>query len=168
MCFRGLWLLFFKKYALEMSLRDGNGSRCSSVTIVTSYGLDDPRLGSRDWQEMSVFFRISRCALSRTAVCWMGTGVKWREFKAADVRNLRDFIQCTRTFLNLRELCYWTCVKGRRCIPSFILMFSFLGAFAKLRKETISFVMSVRLSIRPSVRLSVLKEQLCSHWMNFH
>ena len=37
---------------------------------------------------------------------------------------------------------------------------TFLGAFAKLRKATISFVMSVR----PSVRL----EQLGSHWRDFH
>ena len=36
----------------------------------------------------------------------------------------------------------------------------FLGAFVKLRKATISFVMSVR----PSVRL----EQLGSHWTDFH
>jgi hypothetical protein len=35
-----------------------------------------------------------------------------------------------------------------------------LGAYAKLRKATVSFVMSVRLSVR--------KEQLDSHWMNFH
>jgi len=36
----------------------------------------------------------------------------------------------------------------------------FLGAFAKLRKATISFVMSVR--------LSVLMEQFGSHWTDFH
>jgi hypothetical protein len=36
---------------------------------------------------------------------------------------------------------------------------SFLGAFAKLRKVTTSFVMSAR----PSVRM----EQLCSQWTNF-
>jgi len=35
-----------------------------------------------------------------------------------------------------------------------------LGSFAKLRKATISFVMSVR----PIVRM----EQLGSHWMDFH
>jgi len=40
----------------------------------------------------------------------------------------------------------------------------FLSAFAKLRKATISFVMFVCLSIRPSVRM----EQLVSHWMDFH
>jgi hypothetical protein len=36
----------------------------------------------------------------------------------------------------------------------------FLGAFAKLRKATISFVMCVRLSVRT--------EQLGSHWTDFH
>jgi len=39
-----------------------------------------------------------------------------------------------------------------------------LGTFAKLRKATISLVMYVRLSDRPSVRM----EQLNSHWTNFH
>ena len=37
---------------------------------------------------------------------------------------------------------------------------SFLGAFAKLKKSTISFVMYGRLSVR--------MEQLGSHWTNFH
>jgi len=36
----------------------------------------------------------------------------------------------------------------------------FLGAFAKLLKATISFVVSVRLSVR--------MEQLGSHWADFH
>jgi hypothetical protein len=41
-----------------------------------------------------------------------------------------------------------------------ILIVSFLGAFVKLRKATISFVMSVRLSVRT--------EQLGSQWKDFH
>jgi hypothetical protein len=36
----------------------------------------------------------------------------------------------------------------------------FLSALAKLRKATIGFVMSARLSVR--------MEQLGSHWTNFH
>ena len=40
----------------------------------------------------------------------------------------------------------------------------FLGDFAKLRKVTISFVMSARLSVRQYVRM----EQLCFYWMDFH
>jgi hypothetical protein len=41
----------------------------------------------------------------------------------------------------------------------------FVGAFAKLRKATISFIMSVR----PSVRLSCSSELLLgSHWTDFH
>jgi hypothetical protein len=40
---------------------------------------------------------------------------------------------------------------------------SFLRAFAKLRKMTTSFVMSVR----PSVRLSISMKQLDSHWTDF-
>jgi hypothetical protein len=40
----------------------------------------------------------------------------------------------------------------------------FLGAFAKLRKATISFVMSIRLSVRPSFSM----EQHGSHWTDFH
>jgi hypothetical protein len=39
-----------------------------------------------------------------------------------------------------------------------------LGAFAKLRKATISFVMSVCLSVCPSVRM----EQLGFHWTYFY
>jgi hypothetical protein len=42
-----------------------------------------------------------------------------------------------------------------RCLSA-----SFLSAFAKFRKATIGFVMSVR----PSVRM----EQLGSHWTDFH
>jgi hypothetical protein len=37
----------------------------------------------------------------------------------------------------------------------------FLGEFAKLRKTTISFVMSVHLPVRPM-------EQIGSHWKDFH
>ena len=44
----------------------------------------------------------------------------------------------------------------------------FLGAFTKLRKATISFVMSVRPSISLPVCLSVRMEQLGSDWMDFH
>jgi hypothetical protein len=51
---------------------------------------------------------------------------------------------------------------------------SFLGAFAKLRKANISFVMSVGLSVRPSLPPSITPpfvcpyEQLGSHWTFFH
>jgi hypothetical protein len=38
-----------------------------------------------------------------------------------------------------------------------------LGAFARLRKATVSFVMSVCLSLRPSVRM----QQLGFHWTDF-
>jgi hypothetical protein len=48
----------------------------------------------------------------------------------------------------------------------------FLGAFAKLRKVTISFVISVCpsvcLSVRLSVCLSVRMEQVGFHWTDFH
>jgi len=40
----------------------------------------------------------------------------------------------------------------------------FVGAFAKLRKADLNFVMSACLSIRPSVRM----EQLGSHWREFY
>jgi hypothetical protein len=43
---------------------------------------------------------------------------------------------------------------------SFRVFLSFFSAFAKLRKTTISFIMSVR----PPVRM----EQIGSHWTNFH
>jgi hypothetical protein len=44
-----------------------------------------------------------------------------------------------------------------------LAMLPFLGAFAKWRKVIISFVMSVRLSVRPSIRWKVLG----SHWTVF-
>jgi len=43
-----------------------------------------------------------------------------------------------------------------------------LGAFAKLRKATVSFVMSVCHSVSPSVRLPARKEQLFPHSTDFH
>ena len=42
-----------------------------------------------------------------------------------------------------------------------------LEAFAKPRQKTISFIMSVCLSVRPSIRPSVCMEQLGSHWTSF-
>jgi len=42
--------------------------------------------------------------------------------------------------------------------------FTILGSFPKLHKAIISFVTSVCLSVRPSVRM----EQLDSHWTDFH
>jgi len=49
-------------------------------------------------------------------------------------------------------------------LEEFLNNVSFLGALAKFRKETISFVMSVSSSVRPSVHM----KQLCSHWTDFH
>jgi len=43
-------------------------------------------------------------------------------------------------------------------------IYSLLGAFAKLRKTTIGFVMSVCLSARPSVYM----EQFGFYWTDFH
>jgi hypothetical protein len=40
----------------------------------------------------------------------------------------------------------------------------YLGAIAKFRKPTVSFVISVRLYVHPSVRM----EWLDSHWTDFH
>jgi hypothetical protein len=44
----------------------------------------------------------------------------------------------------------------------------FLGAFKKLRKATISFVMSICPSVCPTVRLSVCMEQIGSYKPEFH
>ena len=44
----------------------------------------------------------------------------------------------------------------------------FLGTFAKLRKTTVSFVMSVCVSVHPSVRPPAPMEQLGPNWMDFH
>jgi len=45
---------------------------------------------------------------------------------------------------------------------------SLLGAFAKLRKATVSFVMSVCPSVLPPVCMPVRMEQLDSQWTDFH
>ena len=58
----------------------------------------------------------------------------------------------------LKLLCCWIC-GGIRC--GCVLVF--WGATAKLRKATISFIISVGLSVRPSVRI----EQPGSHWKGF-
>jgi hypothetical protein len=50
------------------------------------------------------------------------------------------------------------CVLLKNCV--ILLYFKFLGALAKLRKATISFVMSDRLSL--------CMEQLGSHWTDFN
>lgn len=44
----------------------------------------------------------------------------------------------------------------------------FLGTFAKFRKETISYVIFVCLSVRPPPRPPVSMEQFDSHRMDFH
>jgi hypothetical protein len=64
------------------------------------------------------------------------------------------------TFSFLRLVVKWSislCVFYSSCL---LRSLTFLGAFAKLRKATVSFVMSVRLSVR--------MEQLGSHWTDFH
>ena len=72
---------------------------------------------------------------------------------------------CPRSTVG-RWLTVWcVCWLGILCTALYrvTLQKHFLGAFAKLRKATVRFVMSVR----PSVRLSVRKEQLGSHWTDF-
>ena len=44
----------------------------------------------------------------------------------------------------------------------------FLGAFEKLWKENIKFVMPVCLSVRPLARPPARMEQLSSYWTSFH
>ena len=74
---------------------------------------------------------------------------------------LRNIPQARRSHL-LRDGSLKSRVVYKQC--STLARDVILGAFAKLRKATISFVMSVRLSIRPSIRI----EQLGSHWTEFH
>jgi len=55
----------------------------------------------------------------------------------------------------------WTSIIESNISDWYVL---FLGPFAKLRKAAISFIMSVCMSVRPSVRM----EQLGSRWTDFH
>jgi hypothetical protein len=49
-------------------------------------------------------------------------------------------------------------------MPDVHLLFPYLsGAFATSQKATVSFIMSIRLSVRPSIHM----EQLVSHWTGF-
>jgi hypothetical protein len=50
----------------------------------------------------------------------------------------------------------------------FVSYLLILGEFTKLRKATVSFVTSVRLSISLSFHPSVSVKQRGSHWTNFH
>jgi hypothetical protein len=50
-------------------------------------------------------------------------------------------------------------------LHNFVQLF---GVFAKLRKATFSFVMSVSVSACPSNRVSARTEQRTSHWTYFH
>ena len=67
------------------------------------------------------------------------------------VHILRIFVMyllCKSLFLIHFEKIRFVCFPFLNC-PHNYINFSFSGAFAKLRKATISFVMSVRLSLRP-------------------
>ena len=68
---------------------------------------------------------------------------------------------CLKNWGRARKICARICVATRTVVSaSFWWHQQFLGAFAKLRKGSVSFVMSVR----PFVRV----EQLCPHWTDFH
>jgi len=59
----------------------------------------------------------------------------------------------------------WNCTPVRKmCTCSPRVNFMFLGAFAKLRKASICFVMSVCLSVCPFVRT----DQIGNQWSDFH
>ena len=83
---------------------------------------------------------------------------------------VRPEIQTTNTILHSRICCFcvWQFVMCHVVTaPNYfhaVFSFPFLGALTKLRRVTIGFVMSVCLTVRPSVRT----EQLSSHWTDFH
>jgi hypothetical protein len=49
-----------------------------------------------------------------------------------------------------------------------IITGTILGAFVKLRKAVVSFIMPVSLSVRPSVRPSAGMEEFGFNWTDFH
>jgi len=75
---------------------------------------------------------------------------------------MKNFIFCPRSAL----MCFFFggSQNKQRLFPFTALTDLIFGAFAKLRKATISFLMSVSLSVRLSVRM----EHLVSHWADFH
>jgi hypothetical protein len=56
---------------------------------------------------------------------------------------------------------------GSACFLSWTQLFHFLGALAELRKETVSFGMSVCLSVRSSTH-PYFRMELVSHWTDFY
>jgi hypothetical protein len=87
----------------------------------------------------------------------------WRESEGEAAFASLDFSALFLEGLVHRHLFYWTwemMTEMWKTAYSFKGQASFVGAFVKLRKATISFVMSVR--------LSVSMERLGSHWTQFH
>ena len=87
-------------------------------------------------------------------------------YRTLSVAVIFDFI---RTVFDILAI-FWTATY--KAVPSHAFyvyevmeawLHSFLGAFTKLRNATVSFVMSVRTSVRPSARM----EQLGCHWTDF-
>jgi hypothetical protein len=88
---------------------------------------------------------------------------------------VRRHIDCARWFfllthlkaLHRKQVCVSEVSYMDLFLQTWCKDYSFLGAFAKLRKATISIVMSIRPSICLSVCPSVRVEHLDSHWTGF-
>jgi hypothetical protein len=101
---------------------------------------------------------ISSAGNSSTWVDKTGrTIISWRKWTVC-LSTLPTHVNSVLCCFNFRQ--FTKTVHFNPCVSGV----SFLGAFAKLRKATTGFVISVCLSVHPSVRM----EQLGSHWMGFH
>jgi hypothetical protein len=108
--------------------------------------------GQRKNMKMSVIF----WTISSHMREWTVSGVYVYDWGVRVVRDGRTHVQV----LVLRKITTNN-TKNTLC---WRIICCLLGAFAKLRKATVSFAMSVRPSVRPSTRM----QQLGSHWKDCH
>ena len=132
-----------------MSLRDGNGSHCTSVTIVTELraGRSSTRVLGVARNVCRVQLRKTRCS-AHTAFCRKVTWVKWRELNAVDVRKCMCLCTVHTDVFKLRQTVRTELVsRGEWTYEVLTGILPLLGAFAKLTKASITFVIYVRPSI---------------------
>ena len=94
-----------------------------------------------------------------TVECWY----LWSFAPTQPTRTSKCFVN-TRRLVGCKNLLSVGHRNVQNCQKAKKLESPCLSAFAKLLKATVSFVMSVHLSFRPSAFI----EQLSSHWMDFH
>jgi hypothetical protein len=91
--------------------------------------------------------------------------LKIQLFWGVDFQIVTDVSADHGAFIFKATQCSWSVVTSRNGVASekTRIFNVYLGAFSKLQKTSVSFVMSVHSSVRLSIRM----EQLVSHWTDF-